>query len=123
MLFLVHLSSSPAVLHGLRMVLVRPQNEQCEKGMSIQADISPFPIPNVAMIWVQLSNVPMGKVHPRDVHPILNEFEEGGGLPRNWTNGANNSGEPHLVCGAVHVQVRNKLHLQVALHDKQTGKD
>ena len=83
-----------------------------EKGMSIQADISPFPIPNVAMIWVQLSNVPMGKVHPRDVHPILNEFEEGGGLPRNWTNGANNSGEPHLVCGAVHVQVRHKLHLK-----------
>ena len=65
--------------------------------------------------YLGTTNIPVGKVHPRNVHPILNEFEEGGRLPRNWANGANNSGEPHLVRRAVHVQVRNKLHLQVKL--------
>lgn len=68
------------------------------------------------MIQIIQQFIPMRKVHPGDVHPVLNEFEEGGGLPGNWADGADNARQPHLVCRAVHVQIRHKLHLEDAIN-------
>ena len=53
----------------------------------------------------------MREVHPGNIHPILDELEEGGGLPGDGSDGAHDAGEPHLVGGAVHVEVGDKLHL------------
>ena len=64
----------------------------------------------------------MRKVHPGDVHPILNELKEGGGLPGDRADGADNARQPHLVGCAVHVQVRNKLHLNDARYSEKKKK-
>ena len=56
--------------------------------------------------------LPMGEIHTSNVHSVLNELQEYLGRPADGADGADNAGQPHLVCSAVHVQVRHKLHLK-----------
>ena len=58
---------------------------------------------------------PMREVHPGNVHPVLNELQEDLRRPADGSDGADNAGEPHLVGGGVHVEVRDVLDVGVAL--------
>ena len=58
---------------------------------------------------------PVGEVHPGDVHAVLDELEERGGLPGHGPDGADDAGQTHLVGRAVHVQVGHKLHLGIGV--------
>ena len=51
----------------------------------------------------------MREVHSGDVHPVLDELEEGLGRAADGADGADDAGEAHLVGGGVHVQ-RVRVH-------------
>ena len=57
----------------------------------------------------------MREVHPGNVHPVLNEFQETLRRPADWSNGADNTREPHLVGSGVHVEVGDVLDVGVGL--------
>merc|ERR1719339_578237 len=73
----------------------------------------------------------MREVHPGNVHPILNQFQETLRRPADRSNGADNTREPHLVGSGVHVEVGAGLagfllaswdvHLLQNRRDKLTG--
>ena len=46
----------------------------------------------------------MREVHSGDVHPVLDELEEGLGRAADGADGADDAGEVNLVGGVVHVQ-------------------
>ena len=57
----------------------------------------------------------MRKVHPGNIHSILDELQQDLRRPADWSNGADNAGQPHLVGRGVHVQVGDILNVGGAL--------
>ena len=55
-----------------------------------------------------------GEVHSGDVHPVLDELEQGLGRAADGSDGADDAGEAHLVGGGVHVQRARALDVGVA---------
>ena len=57
----------------------------------------------------------MREVHSGDVHPVLDELEQGLGRAADGADGADDAGEPHLVGRGVHVEVGDILDVGVTL--------
>ena len=49
----------------------------------------------------------MREVHPGHIHPVLDELQQRLRVAADGADGANNTGQSHLVSGGVHVQVGN----------------
>ena len=57
----------------------------------------------------------MREVHSSNVHAILNKLQEDLRRPADWSDGADNARQPHLVGCGVHVEVGDILNVGVAL--------
>ena len=99
-LLFVHLVGNPDVVDGFSMILVR--SRIC-KELTMRAT-STMPLSS-----------PVREIHPGNVHPVLDELQEDLRRPADWSDGADNARQPHLVGCGVHVEVGDVLDVGVAL--------
>ena len=66
-------------------------------------------------MYIFFGRLPVRKVHSSNIHAILNELQKNLRWSADWSNGADNAGEPHLVGGWVHVEGGHVLDVGVAL--------
>ena len=77
MFLLVHLVCFANISHGLSVIFMRSKKFQVHWMTTIVILFNIF--------------LPMRKVHPSNIHSILNEFQETFRGSANWSNGAHNS--------------------------------